>query len=154
MPSAIATSDTSSVELGLKFTSDVSGLITGVRFYKGQRATGTHTGTLWTSAGTRLATATFTGETAAGWQQVTFATPVTIQPNTVYIVSYHTNVGDYAYTSNAFATVGVNSGPLHALSSPVTGGNGVFRYATSTAFPTSSYQSTNYWVDIVFVPRR
>jgi hypothetical protein len=154
MPSAIATSDTSSVELGLKFTSDVSGLITGVRFYKGPRATGTHTGTLWTSAGTRLATATFTGETAAGWQQVTFATPVTIQPNTVYIVSYHTNVGDYAYTSNAFATVGVNSGPLHALSSPVTGGNGVFRYATSTAFPTSSYQSTNYWVDIVFVPGR
>lgn len=151
-PSTIATFDTNSVELGLKFTSDVSGVITGVRFYKGQGTTGTHTGTVWTDAGTRLATATFTGETSSGWQQVAFATPVTIQPNTIYVVSYHTNVGNYAYTSDAFASAGVNSGPLHALSSAAAGGNGVFVYATPTAFPSSSYNSTNYWVDIVFVP--
>ena len=98
-PAAFANSDTSSVELGLKFRSDVAGTVTGVRFYKGTGTTGTHTGKLWSSTGTQLATATFTGETASGWQQVTFSSPVAITANTVYVVSYHTNVGRYAYSS-------------------------------------------------------
>ena len=38
------TSDAQAVELGVKFRSDVSGVITGVRFYKGTTNTGTHTG--------------------------------------------------------------------------------------------------------------
>ena len=63
-PANFATSDTSAVELGLKFRSDVAGTVTGVRFYKGTSTTGTHTGTLWSSSGTMLATATFTGESS------------------------------------------------------------------------------------------
>jgi len=151
-PSTFATSDGSAVELGVKFRADVAGTVTGVRFYKGATTTGTHTGTLWSSTGTMLATATFTGETASGWQQVTFSIPVAITANTVYVVSYHTNVGNYAYTHNTFATVGVDNGVLHALRAGVSGGNGVFRYG-SRAFPTSSFSSSNYWVDIVFVPQ-
>ena len=58
------------IELGVKFESAVPGYITGIRFYKGAGNTGTHVGHLWTSTGTLLATATFTNETAAGWQQV------------------------------------------------------------------------------------
>ena len=130
-PSTFATSDGSAVELGVKFRSDVPGTVTGVRFYKGTTTTGTHTGTLWTSTGTRLATATFTGETASGWQKVTFSTPVAIAANTVYVVSYHTNVGNYAYTHNTFATAGVDNGPLHALRAGVSGGNGVYRYGAT-----------------------
>jgi len=151
-PSTFATSDGSAVELGVKFRSDVPGTVTGVRFYKGTTTTGTHTGTLWTSTGTRLATATFTGETASGWQKVTFSAPVAIAANTVYVVSYHTNVGNYAYTHNTFATVGVDNGPLHALRAGVSGGNGVYRYG-ATALPNSSFNSSNYWVDVVFVPQ-
>ena len=151
-PATFATSDGSSVELGVKFRADVDGVVTGVRFYKGTTTTGTHTGTLWTITGTRLASATFTGESASGWQQVTFATPVAITANTIYVVSYHTNVGNYAYTYNTFATAGVDSGPLHALRAGVSGGNGVFRYG-AVAFPTQSFNSSNYWVDVVFVPR-
>jgi hypothetical protein len=151
-PSTFATSDGSAVELGVKFRSDVPGSVTGVRFYKGTTTTGTHTGTLWTSTGTKLATATFTGETASGWQKVTFSTPVATTANTVYIVSYHTNVGNYAYTHNTFATAGVNNGPLHALAAGVSGGNGVYRYG-ATALPNSSFNSSNYWVDVVFVPQ-
>ena len=151
-PAAFATSDTRAVELGLKFRSDVAGTVTGVRFYKGTRTTGTHTGTLWTRNGTRLARATFTGETASGWQQVNFPAPVSIAANTVYVVSYHTDVGNYAYTSAYFASQGVDSGPLHALRNGVSGGNGVFRYGRSR-FPTSTHEATNYWVDVMFVPR-
>lgn len=43
-----------------------------------------------------------------------------------------------------------DSPPLHAVKEGDSGGNGVFAYTATSAFPTSSYQSTNYWVDIVF----
>ena len=58
-------SDSSSVELGLKFRADTAGSITGIRFYKSSQNTGTHVAHLWTSSGQLLATATFSGETAA-----------------------------------------------------------------------------------------
>src|SRR5262249_45163148 len=52
-PINVLENDTSPVELGLKFRSDVSGSITGVRFYKGGASNGgTHVGHLWTSSGT------------------------------------------------------------------------------------------------------
>jgi hypothetical protein len=34
------------VELGVKFTSDVDGQVTGIRFYKGSGNSGTHVGNL------------------------------------------------------------------------------------------------------------
>src|SRR6185436_15935844 len=70
VPLVVDTGPDSAVELGVKFRSDVPGTITGVRFYKAAANTGTHIGNLWTSTGTRLATATFSNETASGWQQV------------------------------------------------------------------------------------
>jgi hypothetical protein len=151
-PAAIQTSDRNSVELGLKFRSDVEGKVTGVRFYKGTATTGTHTGSLWSSTGTALATATFTGETASGWQTVTFSTPVSIAKNTTYVVSYHTNVGSYAFTSKQLATAGVDTPPLHALVSAASAanGNGVYIYGPR-AFPNQTYNATNYWVDVLFV---
>jgi len=140
----------SSVELGVKFRSDVAGSITGIRFYKASANTGTHVGNLWTSTGTRLATATFTGETASGWQQVNFATPVAISANTVYVASYLVNGGHYSADINYFATSGVDSGSLHALANGVSGGNGVYAYGTSSTFPNLTWSTANYWVDVAF----
>jgi hypothetical protein len=138
----------SPVELGVKFRSDVAGIITGIRFYKGAGNTGVHTGSLWSSAGALLATGTFTNETATGWQTLTFATPVAIAANTTYIASYHTNTG-FAYDASYFATQGVDNPPLHALKYGVDGGNGVYIYGPGGKFPTS-FTSNNYWVDVVF----
>jgi hypothetical protein len=140
----------SSVELGVKFRSDVAGSITGIRFYKASANTGTHVAHLWTSTGTLLASATFTGETASGWQQVDFATPVAIASNTVYVASYHVTAGHYSLDTNYFATTGVDNGPLHALANGISGGNGVYVYGTSTVFPSLSSSAANYWVDVVF----
>jgi hypothetical protein len=151
-PAVADDTDTSSLELGVKFTSSVAGQVTGIRFYKGPTNTGTHVGDLWSSTGQLLATATFSGESASGWQTVTFSQPVTIQANTVYVASYHTNVGQYAANSSYFASSGVTSGPITALSNSASGGNGVYGYGSAGTFPTSAYQSTNYWVDIVFTP--
>ena len=132
------------VELGVRFTSDSSGSVTGVRFYKSVANTGTHTGSLWTSAGGLLATGTFTGESASGWQTLTFTTPVGITAGTTYVASYHTTAGHYASTHNGF-TVAYNNPPLHAPASG-TAGNGVYRYGAA-AFPNQSYVASNYWVD-------
>jgi hypothetical protein len=96
-----------------------------------------------------LATATFSGESASGWQQVNFSTPVAISANTTYIVSYHTN-GHYAADQNFFNGKGADLGPLHALANGVSGSNGVYTYGPRTVFPTNSYQSSNYWVDVVY----
>ncbi|HBZ71103.1 MAG TPA: hypothetical protein DEP35_15765, partial [Deltaproteobacteria bacterium] len=140
----------SAVELGVKFKSDVAGTITGIRFYKGSGNTGTHVGNLWSSTGQLLASATFSGETATGWQQVNFSTPVSIAANTVYVASYHTNVGHYSDDQNYFATAGIDNPPLHALADGVSGSDGVFAYGSGSSFPSQGWYSSNYWVDVVF----
>jgi len=150
VPNNTSSSDNAAIELGVKFRTDVDGLITGIRFYKGSGNTGTHTGSLWTTGGTRLATATFSGETATGWQEVTFSSPVPVTAGTTYVASYYAPNGGYAYTNGGFASSGAGSGPVRALRNGTDGGNGVYRYGTGGGFPTSSFNSTNYWVDVVF----
>jgi hypothetical protein len=150
VPTVASDGDTGSVNVGVKFTSDQSGFISGIRFYKGAANTGTHVGTLWSSAGAQLATATFSGESASGWQQVNFAAPVAITANTVYVASYLAPNGRYAGDNGYFALAPTNRPPLHALQDNTSGGNGVYAYAATTAFPNSSYNASNYWVDVVF----
>jgi len=138
------------VELGIRFASDVGGYITAIRFYKGTENTGVHVGHLWNANGQLLATATFSNETASGWQEVTFSQPVPVIANTVYIASYHTDVGHYSYTLGYFAGNGLDDGPLHAPSDGLVGSNGVYAWGASGMFPTQTYQSANYFVDVVF----
>jgi hypothetical protein len=140
--------DSSSVELGVKFRSDTAGSITAIRFYKSSQNTGTHVAHLWSSSGTLLASATFSGETSSGWQQVNFTTPVSVSANTTYIASYSAPKGHYSDDYSAFTSAGVDNAPLHALRSGVDGPNGV--YGDPGTFPTSSSVDDNYWVDVVF----
>ena len=93
--------------LGLKFRSDVAGVINGIRFYKGAGNTGTHEGLLYSSTGTLLGQATFTGETASGWQQVTLSPAISIAANTTYIAALFSTSG-FAYNSNYFTSAGVD----------------------------------------------
>ena len=148
VPAVAADPDAVPIEVGVKFRASVNGYITGLRFYKSTTNTGTHVGNLWTASGTRLASATFTNETASGWQQVALSPAVQITANATYVASYHTNTGRYAVDEGYFAT-GVTNGPLQALANGVDGPNGVYVYGAS-AFPTQTYNATNYWVDVVF----
>ncbi len=147
VPPVVIQNDPQSVELGVKFYAARTGHITGVRFYKNPQDTGTHTAHLWSATGTLLASATFASETASGWQQVNLPTPVAINANTTYIVSYHSN-GDYSETDNYFA-IAYTNGPLTAPSSPSSGGNGVYAYGSNVSFPNNTYIAANYWVDVV-----
>ena len=150
-PATAAENDNSAVELGVKFRSDVAGYVTAVRFYKGSTNTGTHTGSLWSQTGTRLATVTFTNETPSGWQQANFPSPVLISANTTYVISYYAPNGNYADDEPYFRS-SYDKPPLHAPSDQVVGGNGVFQYNVGGGFPTGTFSSGNYWVDLVFVP--
>ena len=91
----------------MKFVASSSGTITGVRYYKSATDIGTHTGALWTSTGTLLASGTFVNETSSGWQTLSFATPVTITAGTTYIAGYHSN-GHYIANGNYFSAAKVN----------------------------------------------
>jgi hypothetical protein len=144
VPAAIDNGVSGPLELGVSFKSDVSGTITGIRFYKSSANTGTHVGRLWSHSGALLASVTFTGETVSGWQQANFSTPVAITANTVYVASYGLTIGHFSANWNYFATSGFNNAPLHALRTP----DGV--YGTLGTYPMNTHQAANYWVDVVF----
>jgi hypothetical protein len=150
-PATASVGDSAAVELGVKFRADANGFITGVRFYKGSANTGPHVGKLWaTDTGSPLASATFTSETASGWQQVLFSSPVPITAGTTYVASYYAPNGRYALTGSFF-TADVTNGPLTApQSGGVSGGNGVYRYGDGSQVPTNTWNASNYWVDVVF----
>jgi sugar lactone lactonase YvrE len=144
----------SPVTVGVKVRSDMSGAVTGIRFFKGAGNNGSHTGLLYsyssgTDSGTLLATAAFTGETDSGWQTVSFSTPVAIQANTTYVAAYWSNSG-YADDAGYFSNKGVSEAHVQLLQAGVDGPNGVYAYGSSPQFPSSSSGSANYWVDVVF----
>ncbi len=147
-PATVAVNDSDSVELGVKFQTTTAGQITGFRFYKSPQNTGTHLAHLWSAQGALLASATFTNETASGWQQVNLSSPVTLTAATTYIVSYHTN-GFYSANRNYFVNAH-SSGVLTAPSNSTSAGNGVYAYGGTSSFPKNSYNATNYWIDLIF----
>ena len=134
------------VELGVKFRSDVAGTITGIRFYKSSANTGIHVGSLWSSAGSCLATVIFSNETESGWQEALFATPVAILSNTVYVASYHTDSGHYSADLNYFLA-DLDYPPLHALSGSAAGSEDITNVTVGGVAAMMMGQGIN-WVTI------
>ena len=75
---------------------------------------------------------------------------MTVTAGTTYVASYYAPNGHYSWDQGAFNFAGFDNAPLHALSTGAASGNGVYLYGTKSAFPTSSYDGTNYWVDVVY----
>ena len=114
----------SPIEVGMKFRSAQAGYITALRFYKQPGNSGTHVGHLWSSTGQQLAEATFTDETASGWQEQLLTTPVQITADTTYVVSYHSSQGRFSSSQHAFDSA-ITRAPLTAPANGTEGGNGV-----------------------------
>ena len=147
-PATPAANDPYGAELGIRFTPSTNGFVQGVRFYRGSGNDGEHVGTLWSSDGTRLATATFVDKSATGWQSVDFSSAVPVQAGTTYVASYTAPQGRYAVQPEALAVAGVDEPPL-----TVAGGFGVTPagvYGDAGRFPQSSYQRAHYFVDVLF----
>lgn len=142
------------VELGVRFTTAQPVLATGVRVYRVDP--GTVTGSLWSAEGVLLATGTFAAQAGHGWQDLLFPSPVLIQPGQTYTASYAAPSAVYAYEWNYFTNTSVTSGPITALQSVDSGGNGVYSYCgvgqDCNPFPTSTYNDSNYWVSPLWSP--
>jgi hypothetical protein len=158
VPGTVDAGDVSAIEVGVKFRSDLAGFITAIRFYKSSANVGPHTVRLWdpsAAPGSQLL-ASFQATVAAGvgWREVALPSAVAILPTHTYIASYHTPQGHYSFNASYFATSGHDNGILHALQDGIVDGpNGVYAYGAvlATTPPTSTYSSSNYWVDPVFV---
>jgi Domain of unknown function (DUF4082) len=66
-----------------------------------------------------------------------------------YVASYHAPNGHYSVTGAAFASSPFDNPPLHALSD-LTSANGVYSYSSTPVYPSSNFNATNYWVDVMF----
>jgi hypothetical protein len=93
-----------------------------------------------------LGTVIFSNETASGWQEAAFATPVPVEAGVTYVASYHAPNGGYARDLGYFGS-GYQAYPLAAPALL----NGVYGYGPSGTFPANTFSATNYWVDLVFV---
>jgi hypothetical protein len=154
MPKNTADTDTSAVTLGVKFKSAQAGTISAVRFYRAVKNTTGYTVKLFNGSGSMLASARVTSDICAVpcWEQISFASPISISPNIIYVAAYYTSNGRYPNDTgtNGGLTNAVTNGPLTAPASSTVGGNGVYTY--STGFPNQTWQSSNYYVDVVFAP--
>jgi hypothetical protein len=131
-------------ELGMRFSASVNGTITGIRYWRAASETGTHTGRIWSNAGTQLASVVFTNDAGSGWKTQALATPLNITAGTQYVVSVNV-AARYAATTSGFSSAISNGG----LTAPV--GAGIFNTAP-VSFPNASYSNTNYFRDVVFIP--
>jgi hypothetical protein len=150
--------DATPINLGVTFRSDVDGYVTGIKFYNPLlgNANGADVGKLWacnsadcftSSGGTELGSVNFAADTSEGWKTARFITPIHITPSTFYVVTYYATAGRYK-ASPFFFTADYHNAPLHALKSSTTQ-NGSFN-PTSAGFPSNTFNSTNYWVDVEF----
>jgi hypothetical protein len=149
-PTPTPQTDPTPVNIGMRFFSDVPGIVTSIRYWKDAGNNGTHTVALWTDTGTLLATATNTPSSGDHWEDVPI-TPVAIAANTNYITAYHSASG-FSYTVNYFDAHQEDNAPLHAPENTGGAPNGVYVYGAANQFPTGNYIGSNYWVDVAFKP--
>jgi beta-mannanase len=166
-PGGVVQPDTG-IELGMRFYTAVPGQVVGVRFWKPSTANaGPHIGNLWDANGVNLATVTFSGETASGWQRADFSTPVQLTARTHYVISYYAPSGSYQWEilgfKNAITTFPLTApaeGPVANSADALANGsrpantnfvNGVYSYGAASSFPVLPWRASNYYVEPVFL---
>jgi hypothetical protein len=146
-----AVSSKNAVTLGVKFWSSQSGTVSAIRFYRAAANSSGYVANLYTAGGTLLASAMLSRDTCSVpcWEVANFANPISISANTSYVAAYYFSAG--AGASDAYGlSNGITNGPLTAPASSVVGGNGVYQH--KNAFPSSSFEASNYYVDVLFIP--
>jgi hypothetical protein len=138
--------DPDAVYLGVRFRANVPGQVTAIRFFKLAGSAGVHVGYLWSDGCDELAQADFEDETTDGWQEVAID-PVTIEADTDYIAAVYFPGGGWNRTSNFF-TEDHENGPLTATDDS----NGRYVYPAFGTCPAFTFENTNYWIDLRFVP--
>lgn len=156
------------ITLGVRFT--VSGAldIAAVSFYAPTTNTGTYTAGLWSTSTDDDPNGSGTGSllqsgslgsgsiTPGAWNDIPLAAPVTCSPGTVYTAGVHTSSGQFVLTSNFYFSSGLTGNGVTLLQAgtdpnpPGLGSmvNGVFTEGGSLAYPNSSFNFTDYFIDV------
>jgi hypothetical protein len=140
------------VELGMVFSPKVNGTITHFRFYKTLATDASQfTLNLWNAYGVNAVRQKVSAPGLLGWVRVPLATPARVTAGSHYVVSVHFPAGRYGGRTGVFTSARTR-GNLVAPSSAQAGGNGRYLYGATTGFPTQSFSSSAYYVDVVFLP--
>jgi len=154
------------VTVGITLTFSTSGTVTGARVYAPATVgAGTFAAALWqvttddsggSGAGTLLASATFGALTPGAWNTVSFGSSVSVDTAHAYVIGLRTSEGRYAATGGLFTSAIVNApitGPQDASAFAPAGftklNNGRFTSGL-TNYPTSTFGSNGYFVDVLF----
>ena len=141
------------ITTGTWMFADVDIWITRFRYYRGsQFSVGPHRGLIYAQGGSILAQKVYASEaTGTGWRLQALDTALKINANTPFLVAIFSGAGDYVGTSGVFASQ-LNAAPLHGYASSASpgGGNGVFATGGSPTYPTSTFNNTAYFADIVY----
>lgn len=142
-PAQLDPGDNAAVNLGMRLSTSKDITVHAIRYYQGPQGSGTHTGNLWASDGSKLGTATFPPAAGQGWQIAYLTEPVQLAAGSTFTVSYRAPSGGYVYTGGDFGS-GRGDGTLS-----LSGNNGVFAYGAE-AMPTSSWNASNYFADVMY----
>jgi hypothetical protein len=151
VPANAVEADYNAVTLGMKFWSSQAGTIPAIRFYRGTTSPSGYVARLYSASGGLLASATMPTESAPvpGWQTAILPSPISVSPNTTYVVAYYTPNGQYADDYYGLK-IGIVAGSLNIPASSSVGGNGVYYYGLG--FPRYTWEASNYYVDLLFTP--
>jgi hypothetical protein len=141
-PAVAADPDRSSVELGVRFSPQNDGDVTGLQYYQGAKTDVTSV-TLWSSSGKALASASFRPSRTNGWNTVNLTKAVHLAAGATYVVSYHAPRGAYVVTENDLNKARSQNGFSLGANA------GVYRYG-GVSMPQNTYRGSNYLADVVF----
>ena len=139
VPQSTASAENKTWEQGVEISSNLSGVIKQVRFWRSAgEPMGGHTARIWSASGTLLTSKAFNETSSPGWQYATVDFP--IQAGVRYRVTYN------AYTEVAKTFFVFNSGPI--TKGPLTAW-GSYYGTPAGVFPTS-HSTSNLFADVVF----
>ena len=145
----ILVNDNTPLTIGQQFVTTEGGTVTELRYYRAAgdaNDTDLRQGHLWGPDGQLIGTVSFVSDPGqVGWQTATLETPVQIQAGVTYTVSYDT-LNNYVTTAGFFDSAYAE--PYGIMSAGA--GSGVYDYGSDLVRPTSSFNGSNYWVDVTF----
>lgn len=147
-----ANTDDVAVTVGMVITPKIQGVLNYWRMYKSTAAdTSTYVFGIWLANGTQIYSQSVKMSGAAGWKRIPFTFPFPLQAAQNFVVGVFLPKGDYGSRLNVFTADRVR-GFLTAPASSKAGGNGRYVYGNALAYPSATYQSGSYYLDIVFSP--
>jgi 3D (Asp-Asp-Asp) domain-containing protein len=152
--------DATAYTFGVQFTVSVSGAtLTGIWFYSAASAAALPTTiALYAVSGASLVhseTPSWSAAAGTGWVRSAFSAPPSLTASTSYkACAFFSPAGQnwYSDTANYWSSGagsgGITSGPLSApANGGGDGGQDTFTQSGSLAYPSSSFNASNYWVD-------